>query len=92
MAVGLPLTRVSRLSPLQPYMGHESYYEWLREMLRGKRALLEEGVAAAGMTPMKGEGGILLMADTSQLVVPDKCPLEALEPSLGFPERLCALR
>ena len=35
----------------------------------GKRALLEEGVRKAGMEPMAGQGGILLMADTSGLKV-----------------------
>ena len=56
----------------EPYLGHASYYEWLLEMLRGKRALLEEGVRRCGMTPMAGQGGILLMADTSDVVVPER--------------------
>ena len=60
----------------QPYEGHASYYEWLRQMLRQKRALLEEGVRRAGMEPMVGQGGITLMADTSKIEVPEKSLLE----------------
>jgi len=56
----------------EPYEGHASYYDWLRCMLRGKRTLLEDGVRRAGMTPMAGQGGILLMADTSKVIVPDR--------------------
>ena len=60
----------------QPYEGHASYYDWLRSMLRSKRALLEEGVRKAGMLPMAGQGGITLMADTSAIEVPERYLLE----------------
>ena len=41
----------------QPYLGHPNYYDWLRCMLRSKRALLEASVRRAGMIPMAGQGG-----------------------------------
>jgi len=56
----------------EPFHGHPSYYDWLTSMLRDKRSLLEAGVRRAGMEPMPGQGGILLMADTSKVVVPDE--------------------
>jgi kynurenine--oxoglutarate transaminase/cysteine-S-conjugate beta-lyase/glutamine--phenylpyruvate transaminase len=62
-----------------PYEGFPSYYAWLQSFLRGKRALLEEGVRKAGMEPMAGEGGILLMADTSGLKVPAEYLAETTE-------------
>lgn len=46
----------------QPYEEHGSYYEWLRAQFMTKRAILEEGLVAAGMTPLPSRGGFFLMA------------------------------
>eukprot|EP00310_Coccolithus_braarudii_P022139 CAMPEP_0183355830 /NCGR_PEP_ID=MMETSP0164_2-20130417/42038_1 /TAXON_ID=221442 /ORGANISM="Coccolithus pelagicus ssp braarudi, Strain PLY182g" /LENGTH=445 /DNA_ID=CAMNT_0025529069 /DNA_START=138 /DNA_END=1475 /DNA_ORIENTATION=- len=63
---------LSRVLPLadQPYEGHASYYDWLCHMYEQKRRLLAKGLSAAGMRPLKGQGGFFLMADTSALEVP----------------------
>ena len=45
-----------------PFEGSASYYEWLRAQFASKRALLEEGLRAAGMTPLPSRGGFFLMA------------------------------
>jgi kynurenine--oxoglutarate transaminase/cysteine-S-conjugate beta-lyase/glutamine--phenylpyruvate transaminase len=45
-----------------PYEGHPSYYAWLRAQFASKRAILEEGLVAAGMTPLPSSGGFFLMA------------------------------
>ena len=39
-----------------------SYYEWLRAQFQNKRAILEEGLVAAGMQPIPSQGGFFLMA------------------------------
>ena len=51
---------------------HSSYYESLLSTLRHKRELLETGLRRAGLVPMAGQGGILCLADTSDIVVPTK--------------------
>jgi len=56
----------------EPYNGFPSYYDWLVDMYRGKRAILAEGLERAGLVPMEGEGGFFLVADTSALTVPEK--------------------
>mmetsp|Transcript_15949 Transcript_15949/g.35297 ORF Transcript_15949/g.35297 Transcript_15949/m.35297 type:complete len:326 (+) Transcript_15949:133-1110(+) len=46
----------------QPYEGYSTYYEWLRSQFSSKRAILEEGLVAAGMQPISSTGGFFLMA------------------------------
>ena len=65
------LSRVLTLAD-QPYEGHESYYDWLRAMYRGKREVLAAGLRRAGMGIMEGQGGFFLMADTSGIDVPQR--------------------
>ena len=65
------LSRVLTLAD-EPYEGHDSYYEWLCDMYRRKRALLAEGLRGAGIVPLDGEGGFFLMGDTRGLNVPEK--------------------
>ena len=65
------LSRVLTLAD-EPYEGHESYYEWLRDMYRRKREVLASGLRRAGMGIMEGQGGFFLMADTSAVTVPQK--------------------
>jgi len=55
----------------QPYEGHDSYYEWLCAMYRGKRKVLATGLERCGMKPLEGQGGFFLMADTSAIEVPE---------------------
>merc|ERR1719440_1277218 len=56
----------------KPYLGHASYYEWLRATFQAKREILAGGLRNCGMVPMEGEGGFFLMADTSALEVPER--------------------
>mmetsp|Transcript_5513 Transcript_5513/g.9043 ORF Transcript_5513/g.9043 Transcript_5513/m.9043 type:complete len:470 (+) Transcript_5513:3-1412(+) len=46
----------------QPYEGYATYYEWLRSQFSSKRQILEEGLRAAGMEPIRSNGGVFLMA------------------------------
>lgn len=45
-----------------PHQGSDNYYSWLREQFASKRAVLEGGLVAAGMTPLPSRGGFFLMA------------------------------
>jgi len=62
---------LSRILPIadKPYKGQPSYYAWLCHMYQQKRCLLADGLTAAGLRPLKGQGGFFLMADTSALEV-----------------------
>lgn len=62
---------LSRILPIadKPYEGQPSYYAWLCQMYQQKRCLLADGLTAAGLRPLKGQGGFFLMADTSALEV-----------------------
>jgi kynurenine--oxoglutarate transaminase/cysteine-S-conjugate beta-lyase/glutamine--phenylpyruvate transaminase len=56
----------------EPYLGHESYYDWLTAMFRAKREVLANGLREAGIEPLAGHGGFFLVGDTSRLTVPQK--------------------
>lgn len=53
----------------QPYQGHASYYDWLRQQYAAKRARLEEALHAAGIRTLRGEGGFFLIGDISNVQV-----------------------
>ncbi len=55
-----------------PYEGFPSYYAWLTDMYRQKRALLADGLERAGIVPMDGQGGFFMICDTSGVEVPQK--------------------
>ena len=62
--------RVARCSLLACIAyAQSSYYESLLATLKGKRALLEEGVRRAGMVPMAGQGGILCLVRIRTAVI-----------------------
>ncbi len=45
-----------------PFEGEVDFYAWLRLQFMSKRAVLEEGLRAAGLTPIPSNGGYFLMA------------------------------
>lgn len=60
----------------EPFEGFDNYYEWLREQFASKRALLEEGLIAAGMQPLPSRGGFFLMAKLPYLPSVDALPFD----------------
>lgn len=56
----------------QPYGGHPSYYAWLNAQYTAKRDVLMKGLEDAGLRPVAPEGGFFIIADTRDVVVPDK--------------------
>ena len=54
----------------KPFEGEVDFYAWLRLQFMSKRAVLEEGLRTAGMTPIPSNGGYFLMAK-----LPDHHPL-----------------
>jgi len=56
----------------QPYEGERNYYDWLRKSYMAKRDKLAAALEAAGIIPMKGEGGFFLIGDTRHVEVPQK--------------------
>jgi len=56
----------------QPYEGHRNYYDWLRMSYMAKRDKLAAALEAAGIIPMKGEGGFFLIGDTRHIHVPEE--------------------
>ena len=46
----------------EPFKGEANFYAWLRLQFMSKRTLLEEGLCAAGMTPLPSNGGYFLIA------------------------------
>lgn len=53
----------------KPYQGSPSYYDWLRQQYAGKKLKLEQALATAGITSLKGEGGFFLIGDVSEIEV-----------------------
>jgi len=48
--------------------GHDQqYYAKMRVMMQSKRNLLYDGLQAAGLTPIRPEGGIFMLADAGVL-------------------------
>ena len=56
----------------QPYEGERNYYDWLRKSYLAKRDKLAAALSAAGIIPMKGEGGFFLIGDTRNIEVPEE--------------------
>jgi aspartate/methionine/tyrosine aminotransferase len=60
------------LKAKEPYEGHESYYKWVAEEYRRKRALLCDALRSGGMEPIVPNGGFFIMTDTSTIDLPPK--------------------
>ncbi len=56
----------------EPYEGYPSYYAWLNAQYTRKRDILVNGLRAAGLTPVMPEGGFFIIADTSNINVPEE--------------------
>lgn len=56
----------------KPLAGFPSYYAWLLAEYTRKRDILMAGLTAAGLKPIAPEGGFFIIADTSNIAVPDK--------------------
>lgn len=56
----------------KPYEGYATYYKWLQAQYERKRAMLMDGLRAAGLEPVAPEGGFFIIADTSAVEVPAK--------------------
>jgi kynurenine--oxoglutarate transaminase/cysteine-S-conjugate beta-lyase/glutamine--phenylpyruvate transaminase len=65
-AVALCLERAD-----QPYEGFANYYAWLNAEYVRKRDTLTAGLVAAGLRPIAPEGGFFIIADTSNVAVPE---------------------
>jgi len=55
-----------------PYLGHKSYYEWIRKEYEMKRNHLAASLTKANLQPIIPEGGFFIMADTSKHKFNDK--------------------
>lgn len=56
----------------QAYEGYETYYEWLRSQFSSKRTVLESGLKAIGIEPLKSRGGFFLLAKLPDVTIPSK--------------------
>ncbi len=56
----------------QPYESHESYYAALRAAYLKKRTMLVDCLLSAGLSPIVPQGSFFVMADTSNIAIPDK--------------------
>lgn len=54
------------------YEGHPSFYSWLLDSYERKKNILINGLKNAGLNPIVPEGGFFIIADTSNIEVPDK--------------------
>ncbi len=63
----------------KPYLGYPTYYKWLAETYKSKRDRLAASLTAGGVKPILPQGGIFIIADTSNLVVPEKYMKESTE-------------
>jgi len=57
---------------LQPYAGEKSYYTWLRKAYAQRKAFLAQALENAGLTTVRGDGGFFMIADISNIEVPQK--------------------
>ncbi len=55
-----------------PHGGFPSYYAWLLAQYERKRDILMAGLAAAGLRPVRPEGGFFIIADTSNVAFPER--------------------
>jgi kynurenine--oxoglutarate transaminase/cysteine-S-conjugate beta-lyase/glutamine--phenylpyruvate transaminase len=56
----------------QPYEGFPTYYDWLANVFSQKRDQLAASLKEAGIKTMEAQGGFFLLADTSDVHVPEK--------------------
>lgn len=54
-----------------PYEGYDTYYDWLRAQYTRKRDILMRALLSAGLKPILPDGGFFIIADTSEVRVPD---------------------
>ena len=54
-----------------PYEGFANYFAWLNAEYVRKRDVLTAGLVAAGLRPIAPEGGFFIIADTSNVAVPE---------------------
>jgi aspartate/methionine/tyrosine aminotransferase len=54
----------------EPYEGFTTYYEYLADKYKRKRALLVQALRDAGMEPVVPAGGFFIMANTSHITFP----------------------
>jgi kynurenine--oxoglutarate transaminase/cysteine-S-conjugate beta-lyase/glutamine--phenylpyruvate transaminase len=66
----------------KPYEGHASYFHWLLDSYTRKRAVLMEGLSAAGLRPVEPEGGFFIIANTCDVEVP-QAYLDETTPASG---------
>lgn len=62
----------------RPYKEYPNYYEWLRQQYLGKRERLERALTAAGIKPLKGQGGFFLIGDVNGIKVGVSYKLEGV--------------
>lgn len=62
----------------RPYEKYPNYYEWLRQQYSGKRERLERALTAAGIKPLKGQGGFFLIGDVNGIKVGVSYELEGV--------------
>jgi len=57
----------------KPYLGHNNYYDWLRDEYARKRSLMQQHLLESTvLRPIMPEGGFFILADTSDVEVPKK--------------------
>ena len=56
----------------EPYEGAPNYYSWLLGEYTRKRDILVSGLRAAGLRPVRPEGGFFVIANTVNFDVPEK--------------------
>lgn len=54
------------------YQGHPNFYSWLLDSYARKKNILIEGLKNAGLNPIVPEGGFFIIADTSNIEIPEK--------------------
>ena len=56
----------------EPYQGFDTYYAYLANDYKRKRGILQTALSQAGLTPVSPPGSFFIMADTSQIHVPNE--------------------
>jgi len=51
----------------------ETYFKWLRDSYLTKRQILCDGLREAGFKPIQPQGSFFVMADSSDIEIPQKC-------------------
>ena len=65
------MAQALRQARTEPYHGHATYFDYVAAEYRRKRTILQTALTNAGLTPIVPDGSFFVMADTSQVEIPE---------------------